>query len=83
MVKLIRKSGDCMDDELIVICNQIFKNIISQITIHLRFMDIALDHNTFVPNSTSIECDGIYLYYDPISVIKKFKLNPKSHTRGY
>lgn len=72
-----------MDNELVVICDQIFKNVISQITIHLRFMDIALDHYIFVPNSTSIECDGIYLYYDPISVIKKFKLNPKSLTRGY
>ena len=52
-----------MDDELIKICHEIFKNIISQITIHLRFMDIALDHYTFVNNSTSIECDSIYLYY--------------------
>ena len=36
MVKLIRKSGDCMDDELIVICNQIFKNIISQICFYIQ-----------------------------------------------
>lgn len=72
-----------MDQELIDICEQIFKNVISQITIHLRFMDIALDNYTFVPNSTSIECDGIYFYYDPFTIIKKFKLNPKSLTRGY
>ena len=72
-----------MDDELIKICHEIFKNIISQITIHLRFMDIALDHYTFVNNSTSIECDSIYLYYDPIYVIKTFKNNPKLLTRGY
>lgn len=72
-----------MDNELIVICNEIFKNIISQITIHLRFMDIALDKYVFVPNSTSIECDGIFLYYDPITVIKKFKNNPNALTHGY
>ncbi len=78
-----KKWGEGMDNELIVICDQIFKNIISQITIHLRFMDIALDNYIYVANSTSIECDGIYLYYDPITMIKKFKLNPKSLTRGY
>lgn len=72
-----------MDDELIVICNEIFKNLISQITMHLRFMDVALDNYIFVPESTSIECDGIYLYYSPISIIKTFKNNPSQLTRGY
>lgn len=72
-----------MDNELITICNEIFRNIISQLTLHLRFMDIALDNYTFVPNSTSIECDGINLYYDPIYLIKTFKNNPKSLTHGY
>lgn len=33
-----------MDEELIAICQEIFKNLISQITMHLRFMDIALDN---------------------------------------
>lgn len=83
MVKWQWKGCDFMDNELISICDEIFKNIISQITIHLRFMDIALDHYIFVANSTSIECDGIYFYYDPFTIIKKFKLNPKSLTRGY
>lgn len=72
-----------MDNELIEICNEIFKNLISQITMHLRFMDIALDNYIFVPNSTSIECDGIYLYYNPIFIIKTFKNNPNSLTHGY
>lgn len=72
-----------MDNDLIVICDQIFRNIISQLTIHLRFMDIALDHYIYVPRSTSIECDGTFIYYDPITIIKKFKLNPNSLTRGY
>lgn len=72
-----------MDEELVQLCDAIFKNIISQITLHLRFMDIALDHYIFVPNSTSIECDGTYLYYDPIYVIKTFKNNAKFLTRGY
>ncbi len=72
-----------MDNELIDLCNEIFKNLISQITMHLRFMDIALAKYIFVPNSLSIECDGIYLYYDPIYLIKTFKNNPNSLTRGY
>ena len=72
-----------MDQELIDICEEIFRNLISQITMHLRFMDIALDRYTFVPTSTSIECDGIYLYYQPIYVIKTFKNNPNALTRGY
>lgn len=72
-----------MDDSLIEICQEIFKNLISQITMHLRFMDIALDNYTFAPTSTSIECDGVYLYYHPIYIIKTFKNNPNSLTRGY
>ncbi len=72
-----------MDEELIAICQEIFKNLISQITMHLRFMDIALDNYTFAPTSTSIECDGVYLYYQPIYIIKTFKNNPNSLTRGY
>ena len=62
-----------MDEELIAICQEIFKNLISQITMHLRFMDIALDNYTFAPISTSIECDGVYLYYQPIYIIKSRK----------
>lgn len=72
-----------MDNELISICDQIFRNIISQITIHLRFMDVAIDKYIFVPDSLSIECDGIYLYYNPITIIKSFKNNPNTLTRGY
>lgn len=72
-----------MDEKLIAICQEIFKNIISQITMHLRFMDIALDNYTFAPTSTSIECDGTYLYYHPIYIVKTFKNNPNTLTRGY
>ena len=72
-----------MDEELVLLCEEIFHNIISQLTLHLRFMDIALDQYTLVPNSTSIECDGIYLYYSPITIIKNFKNNPQALTRGY
>ena len=72
-----------MDETLIEVCQDIFRNLINQITMHLRFMDIALDHYTFVPTSTSIECDGVYLYYHPIYIIKTFKNNPHTLTRGY
>lgn len=72
-----------MDNELVTICEDIFHNIISQLTIHLRFMDIALDNYTYVPTASTIECDGIYLYYEPIYVIKTFKNNPKILTHGY
>lgn len=72
-----------MDQELVDICEEIFANIISQLTMHLRFMDIALDNFIRVPESTNIECDGTYLYYQPIYVIKTYKNNPNALTRGY
>lgn len=72
-----------MDQELVAVCQEIFQNIISQITLHLRFMDVALDRFIFVPESTSIECDGTYVYYHPIYLVKTFKNHPTVLTRGY
>lgn len=72
-----------MEEELILICEEIFHNIISQLTLHLRFMDIALNRYVFVPDSMEFRCDGKFFHYHPISVIKKFQNNPKSLTRGY
>lgn len=74
-----------MDQELLDICQQIFKNIISQLTLHLRFMDLALDQFTLVPQQKSIEisCDGTYLYYHPLFVIKTYQHRPDGLTRGY
>lgn len=73
-----------MDNELIAIANEIFKNVISQITMHLRFMDIALDQYEFIPSDNiTIECDGMHLYYNPIYLIKTFKNNPNALTHGY
>ena len=74
-----------MDDELIEICHEIFNTIISQITIHLRFMDVALDNYIYVPSISGIdiECDGTYLYYNPFYIIQTYRQDPKIMTRGY
>ena len=39
-----------MDRELIEISEEIFRNIISRLTLHLRFMDIAIDRYEFIPD---------------------------------
>lgn len=72
-----------MDEELIQISNEIFQNVISQLTLHLRFMDIALNRYIFVPDGTEFRCDGKFFHYSPITVIKMFQNDPKSLTRGY
>ena len=72
-----------MDDELKLISEEIYKDVIAQLTLYLRFMDIALDKYTFVGDSLEFSCDGVYFHYPPIAVIKTFKNNPKALTRGY
>ncbi|MDO4466967.1 MAG: VWA-like domain-containing protein [Bacillota bacterium] len=72
-----------MEEELIQICEEIFQNVISQLTLHMRFMDIALNRYTFVADSMEFRCDGKFFHYHPISVIKTFQNNPKLLTRGY
>ena len=72
-----------MDEELITLSNEIFRDIISQLTLNLRFMDIALNRFVFVPDALEFRCDGKYFHYHPLAVIKKFQNNPKELTRGY
>ncbi len=72
-----------MDDELREISEEIYRNVIAQLTLHLRFMDIALDQYVFVGDALEYRCDGMYFHYPPIAVIKTFKNNPKKLTRGY
>ncbi len=72
-----------MDRELIEISEEIFRNIISRLTLHLRFMDIAIDRYEFVPDTFSFECDGRFFHYNPITVIQTFKNDPNKLTRGY
>ena len=72
-----------MDHELIEISEEIFRNIISRLTLHLRFMDIAIDRYEFIPDTFSFECDGRFFHYNPITVIQIFKNDPNKLTRGY
>ncbi len=72
-----------MDDELIQISDEIFQNVISQLTLNLRFMDIALNRYTFVPDGTDFRCDGKFFHYSPIALIKMFQNRPNAVTRGY
>lgn len=72
-----------MDNELKLISEEIYRDVIAQLTLYLRFMDIALDKYTFVGDSLEFRCDGVFFHYPPIAVIKTFKNNPKVLTRGY
>ena len=72
-----------MDEELILISEEIFQNIIAKLTLHLRFMDIALNRYTFAGDSINFRCDGSVFHYSPIAVIKMYRNDPDSLTRGY
>lgn len=72
-----------MDEELIEISEEIYRNIIAQLTLHLRFMDLALDQYVLVGDALEYRCDGLHFHYPPIAVIKTFQNNPKTLTRGY
>ncbi len=72
-----------MDDELIAVSQEIFQNVIARLTLYLRFMDIALNRFTFVPDAMEFRCDGKFFHYSPIAVIKTFQNDPNELTRGY
>lgn len=72
-----------MDDELIQIAEEIFSDITAQLTLNLRFMDIALMRYTFVPDSMSFRCDGKFFHYSPVAVIKMYRNDSRKLTRGY
>ena len=72
-----------MKDELQEISEEIYRNVIAQLTLHLRFMDIALDQYIFAGDSLEYRCDGLYFHYPPIAVIKTFRNHPEELTRGY
>ena len=73
-----------MDEEQIQISEEIFRTIISRLTLQLRFMDLALNRYTFVPDTLEeFRCDGKFFHYPPIAVIKTFRNHPEELTRGY
>lgn len=72
-----------MDEELIQISEEIFREVISQLTLHLRFMDIALNRYVFAADATEFRCDGRVFHYAPITLIKMFRNDPRRVTRGY
>ena len=72
-----------MDEELIRLCEEIFQDTISRLTLHLRFMDTALNRYVFVPDTYDFRCDGRIFHYSPITVIRMYRNDPKKLTRGY
>lgn len=55
------------------------------IIMHLRFLDIAMAQLTAVPGKVSdaVACDGRYLYYDPVYVLRKYQEEPGSIAHMY
>ena len=72
-----------MDEELIQISEEIFAYIRSQLTFHLRFMDLALNNYQLIPDALEYRCDGKFFHYPPIALIKTFRNNPNEMVRGY
>lgn len=72
-----------MDEELIQISEEIFAYIRSQLTFHLRFMDLALNNYQLIPDALEYRCDGKFFHYPPIALIKTFQNNPNEMVRGY
>ncbi len=72
-----------MDEELIQISEEIFRQVISRLTLHLRFMDIALNRYVFAADATEFRCDGRVFHYAPIALIKMYRNDPRKITRGY
>ena len=72
-----------MDEELLEISDEIFAYIISQLTLHLRFMDPALNRLKTVGDTMEYRCDGVFFHYSPIALIRTFQYNPNELVRGY
>ncbi|MBR4444353.1 MAG: hypothetical protein IKS37_00460 [Solobacterium sp.] len=72
-----------MDEELIHLCEEIFRDTIAQLTLHMRFMDIALNRYIFVPDTYDFRCDGRVFHYSPITVIRMYRNDPHKLTHGY
>ena len=72
-----------MDEELIRISEEIFRDVIARLTLNLRFMDIALNRYRFVPDTTDFRCDGTLFHYSPFAVIRIYQNDPAKLTRGY
>ena len=72
-----------MDEELITLSEEVFRDIIARLTLHLRFLDIALNRFIFVPDSLDFRCDGRVFHYSPITVLRMYRNDPKKLTRGY
>ncbi len=72
-----------MDDELLLICNEIFAYIRNQLTFQLRFMDPALNNYQLIPDALEYRCDGKFFHYPPIALIKTFQYSPNAAVRGY
>ena len=72
-----------MDEELITLSEEVFRDIIARLNLHLRFLDIALNRFIFVPDSLDFRCDGRVFHYSPITVLRMYRNDPKKLTRGY
>ncbi len=73
-----------MDKEIDEISRKILNNIVNQLTLNLRFMDLALNQYEYVVSDLpEMECDGIHLFYNPIYVIKQYQNDPDALLHGY
>lgn len=68
-----------------VLAAQVMELARDAIIMHLRFLDVAVAQLRTRPDRSAgtIACDGSYLYYDPVYVLRCYQKEPNSITRMY
>ncbi len=73
------------ENRIEVLAAQVMELARDAIIVHLRFLDVAVAQLRPRPDRSAgtIACDGSYLYYDPVYVLRCYQKEPNSITRMY
>lgn len=73
------------ENRIEVLAAQVMELARDAIIMHLRFLDVAVAQLRPRPDRSAgtIACDGSYLYYDPVYVLRCYQKEPNSITRMY
>ena len=65
------------------IAQDIFSQVRTTIVLNMRFMDMAVFRLKPVPEKVSLATDGENLYYDTLTLLRRYREEPKAVTRDY
>lgn len=72
-------------EKIIELAARVVSHARDNILVHMRFLDVAI--STLLPKAKEglggIACDGKYLYYDPVYLLKQYKEEPAFFVRCY